>query len=182
MTINALADALTFTENAIAGVGPDQWDAPTPCSEWNVRELVNHTIGAVWTFGAAAAGTQPPSGGEGPDFTKTDPAAQFRKAADAALDAWPQAVDGIVNLGAEMPGSVALGINLLDTLTHGWDIAKATGQPTVLPAEAAEAALAASHVAVDDDARASAGFAPAVDPGPEPSPTDALVGFLGRQP
>ncbi|MFJ4653279.1 maleylpyruvate isomerase N-terminal domain-containing protein [Nocardia sp. NPDC088792] len=23
---------------------PDQWDWPTPCTEWNVRQLVNHMV------------------------------------------------------------------------------------------------------------------------------------------
>ena len=47
MTVQDLAVAFTFTEAAIAGVKPDQWADPTPCSEWNVRELVNHTIAAL---------------------------------------------------------------------------------------------------------------------------------------
>lgn len=181
MTIDALTEAFNFTGRAIDGVGPDQWDNPTPCSEWNVRELVNHTIGAVLTFAAAAAGSEPPNG-ETRDFTQADPGAAFRRAAEAAGAAWPDAVGGMVTLGAEMPGSAAVGINLLDTLTHGWDIARATGQSATLPEASAAAALAASHQTVSEEARGTAGFAPAVDPGPDPSATDALVAFLGRQP
>src|SRR5262249_9705380 len=26
----------------LAAVAPEQWTGPTPCSEWNVRQLVNH--------------------------------------------------------------------------------------------------------------------------------------------
>ena len=32
------------------GVGEDQWGAPTPCADWDVRELVNHVAGEdLWT-------------------------------------------------------------------------------------------------------------------------------------
>ena len=34
----------------VRAVAPDQWDGPTPCTDWNVRELVNHVVGEdAWT-------------------------------------------------------------------------------------------------------------------------------------
>ncbi|MGZ4504808.1 MAG: maleylpyruvate isomerase N-terminal domain-containing protein, partial [Nocardioidaceae bacterium] len=39
----------TWTDR-LARVRPDQWDAPTPCTEWSVRDLVNHVVGEDrWT-------------------------------------------------------------------------------------------------------------------------------------
>jgi uncharacterized protein (TIGR03086 family) len=32
-----------FTER-LAQIGPEQWSAPTPCTEWDVRALVNHVV------------------------------------------------------------------------------------------------------------------------------------------
>src|SRR2546427_13190602 len=34
----------------VTGVGSRQWSAPTPCSDWDVRALVNHVVGEErWT-------------------------------------------------------------------------------------------------------------------------------------
>lgn len=34
----------------IEAVGDDQWELPTPCSDWDVRTLVNHIVAEnLWT-------------------------------------------------------------------------------------------------------------------------------------
>ena len=43
------ARALDATRRFIAGIAPEQWELPTPCDEWNLRELVGHVMyGTVW--------------------------------------------------------------------------------------------------------------------------------------
>ena len=178
-----LTDALdlTFrhTHGVIAGVRPDQLDNKTPCAEWTVRDLLTHQIGVVAGMAAAA------SGAPRPDFKlSADPAAQFAQVSAAALEAWraPGALDQIVNGGpGPMPGRVLAGINLLDTATHSWDLAMATGQPTELPDEVAEAALEAAHTIVSDELRAGR-FGPEVTAPKSADATTQLVAFLGRTP
>jgi len=80
-----------------------------------------------------------------------------------------------------MPGRALAGINLLDTATHTWDLATATGQDPTLPDDVAVAALEASRMIVSDDIR-SGRFGAEVPATPGASPTDQLVSFLGRQP
>src|SRR4029079_345357 len=42
-TVEAWADRVN-------AVGADQWDEPTPCRDWTVRDLVNHVVGEDrWT-------------------------------------------------------------------------------------------------------------------------------------
>ena len=37
----------------VNAVADDQWDAPTPCRDWTVRDLVNHVVGEDrWTVPA----------------------------------------------------------------------------------------------------------------------------------
>ncbi len=177
--IDALEQTFQHTDVVIGNVRPDQYDDPTPCSEWVVRDLLSHTIGVVSGLGAAAAGDPPSEFALG-----TDPAAQFREAAAAALIAWrtPGVLDKIVDAGpGPMPGRVLAGINLLDTATHTWDIATATGQPAQLPAGVAEAALEAGRAIISPEIRPGR-FGPEVSAPTTAGPTEQLVAFLGRQP
>ena len=181
-TIDALAQTFDHTTIVIGGVRPDQMDAATPCSEWDVRALLTHTVGVVTNIGNGVRGGEMID----PNAIALDDnvEAQFRTAAASTLAAWRvTGLDAEVNIGAgPMPASVAAGINLLDTTAHAWDIARATGQSDELPADLAIAALAAAQLVVDDDTRKFAGIDAAVAVGPDATPTEALVAFLGRTP
>ena len=72
------------------------------------------------------------------------------------MAAWrtPGVLDRVVDAGpGPMPGRVLAGINLLDTATHTWDLATATGQPAELPEPVAVAALEASGEIVSPELR-----------------------------
>src|SRR5688572_27004155 len=95
--IGSLDEAFTHAHGVIAGVRPDQYDGKTPCEEWTVRDLLEHMVGVVAGLGAAAAGEKPE------EFALAeDPAAQFEKAAAAALAAWrtPGVLDRVIDGGA----------------------------------------------------------------------------------
>ena len=51
-----IADGFTAR---LGGVRDDQWDAPTPCTEWSVRDLVVHVIGTHGSLVAMVTGTEP---------------------------------------------------------------------------------------------------------------------------
>jgi uncharacterized protein (TIGR03086 family) len=176
---DALEQTFQHAHGVIGNVRADQYDAPTPCPEWAVRDLLSHAIGVVAGLGAAAAGTPPTPFELGPD-----PAAQFQQAAEATLAAWrtPGVLDKIIDAGpGPMPGRVLAGINLLDTATHIWDIATATGQPAQLPTDVATAALEVSRATISADIRPGR-FGPEIAAPPGAGPTEQLVAFLGRQP
>jgi len=182
-TLKLLARTFESTGRIVAGVRPDQMGAPTPCREWDVRALLDHAIGVIAGFAAAAAGEDP--SGEPPTIGH-NPQPAFDTAARATLDAWhrPGALEGMCTIahGITVPAQVAAGINLIDTLVHGWDLARATGQDSSLDPELATAALEISRQVVTDDIRTSGAFGPAVPVADAASPTEALVAFLGRHP
>jgi uncharacterized protein (TIGR03086 family) len=165
----------------IAGVRPAQYDDPTPCEEWNVRDLLSHMIGVVVGLGAAASGADP-AGGD-PFVLADDPAAQFSAAAEAAMGAWrtPGVMESMVNIRAgSMPGRMAASINLIDTATHTWDLAVATGQPAGLGDELAPAVLEVARATISSGLRAGR-FGPELEAPADASATERLVAFLGRK-
>lgn len=181
--LTALAKTFDHTHGVIAGVRADQMADPTPCTQWDVSALLGHAFGVVAGIGGAVRGDAPPPDGAG-FVLADDPAAQFRALADRTLAAWTNAdLAGEMNIGAgPMPGSAALSINLLDTATHSWDIARATGQPEDLPDDLASLVLEICQGFVTDEIRTFAGFDPAVTVPADASATTKLVAFLGRTP
>lgn len=180
-TLDALAQTFDHTESVIAGVRPDQMTAATPCAEWDVRSLLTHTVGVVANIGNGVRGGEmfDPNG----IALEDDVARQFRDAAASTLAAWHAVgLDGEANIGAgPMPASMAANINLVDTTTHAWDIARATGQAEEIPGELAGSVLAAAQGFLNDDIRSFAGIGPAIPVGADATPTQALVAFLGRR-
>src|SRR3954451_24069011 len=175
--VDALEQTFQHTQGVIANVRADQYDNPTPCSDWDVRAVLSHMIAVVDGMGAAV------SGAARPEFTLgSDPAGQFREASTATIAAWrtPGVMDKVIDGGpGPMPGRVLAGINLLDTATHTWDVAVATGQPAQLPAGVAEAALEASRATISAEIRPGR-FGPELDANSAVGPTEQLVAYLGR--
>ena len=181
--LTALSQTFDHTHRVIAGVRADQISNATPCTEWDVKALLGHALGVVAGFGGAVRGDAPPAG-DAAFVLADDPAAQFRGLADATLAAWKKAdLNSEINIGAgPMPGTAALSVNLLDTSTHAWDIARATGQPEDLPEELATLVFGICQGFVTNDIRKLAGFAPVVALADNASTTSKLVAFLGRKP
>ena len=54
--VDQLAQLLDGAQRLIAGVRGEQWTAPTPCTDWTVRDLVNHIVRGNRLFAAALRG------------------------------------------------------------------------------------------------------------------------------
>jgi len=82
----------------------------------------------------------------------------------------------------EMPGPGLAGFTTLDILVHGWDLAKATGQPTDLDGRLAAHVLGfAAQALATPDSRAGR-IGPAVPAAANAPVTSRLAAFLGRHP
>ena len=80
-----------------------------------------------------------------------------------------------------VPGSVVLGVHLAENLTHGWDLATATGQdPEADPALVAPA-YATMQQALPATGREGFPLDAPVEPAADAGPTERLANWSGRR-
>lgn len=180
--------ALDAAHEMIASASPAALAKPTPCTEWDVRGLIEHMIGVVQSFATAFGGgaLTPPTAQSTAGLAGDNPATAYRQAADALMQALgkPGALDQSVRLPfGEMPGNQAINIVIGDQSIHTWDLAKALGKPFTIDDDLATGILAMMHGLLTPDRRGPGkGFAQEV-PCPEgASVQDRLLAFSGRQP
>ncbi len=142
--------AMASTKRYIDGVRPAQWTAPTPCTEWDVKQVANHVIGENLWAGELFNGRTIDQVGtrfDG-DLAGDDPAATYGRSVNAARTAveTPGAMNMTCHLSfGDYSGADYAGQLFMDLLIHGWDIAKATGQDTHLDADLVAACLPIAH-------------------------------------
>jgi uncharacterized protein (TIGR03086 family) len=183
-----MASAAAQTARAVSGAaeGGTRKDQGTPCADWDLRTLLNHTI--LWTSYSAERRAYGESVAEdlmSKDFT-ADPGyaetyqAQIAKAVAAWSDpeAWTREL-GV--MGNTTPAADVAAMLIMEMVLHGWDVARATGQDYQCDETLARAVLATVE-AQGDLFRQYQGFAAAV-PVPGDAPTfDRVLGLSGRDP
>ena len=183
MATEALEQAIATTRAVLPAVSKEQLGDDTPCAQWKVSELINHIVGGQYFFEAGAKG-EPPA--EGTDFSATDFVSAFDEGAQRSLAAFR--ADGVMEKMltlpfGQMPGAAFVGIAATDTFTHGWDLAKATGQSTDLAPELAGQLLAGAKQFIQPAFRSESGavFGMEQQAPAGASKADELAAFLGRK-
>ena len=168
----------------------DQWELPTPCTEWNLRELVEHMTLENRGFAAAARG-------EGQDRSPWtlrdfgDLRADYAESAEAVMAAFgePGVLERdfrlpLIDPERVFPGKQAVSFHLLDYVVHGWDVAASLRQPVDYPAGLVAMVREIADREVPDGPRRlrpDASFKPAL-PGYTDAPWESLLALLGREP
>jgi uncharacterized protein (TIGR03086 family) len=166
-----LSRALDQAGDALAAVHADDLDKPTPCADWNVRDLAVHLASGPARFLQMARG-------EKVDWSATPHvpdgtwATTFRAGADDLIHHWHGQPDD------EVAGA---GWQTAEIAVHTWDLVRAIGRADDLDHEVAEAGLSFLQQGLTDENRGSV-FGPPV-PVPEDAPAyDRLAAFAGRTP
>jgi uncharacterized protein (TIGR03086 family) len=186
-TTDLLADVLAELAPVVGGVSDGQLHDPTPCTEYDVGQLREHVLGwlAIFAAGFADPAGQAPRASTDGYQVPADPAAEVRAAASTITEAIRGgAASRPLRLGGSgMPGDMALSMILWEYQVHGWDLARATGQPWSPPAAAAEESLvfAPGMLTSDYQGEGKAFGEPIPVPGAA-APLDRLLGLSGRDP
>ena len=179
--VEQLGRAFDAVAGLISNIRADQWSAPTPCTDWTVRQVVNHLTGMNRVFAALLA-SQPPPPRPSADHIEDDPAGAYRHSAAALQAAFGR--PGVLERTYQGPlgsatGAERLKIRLYDLLAHGWDLAQATEQPAGLPDDLAAQSLVFARTQLTDQARPGR-FGPAQIVADQAPAIERLVAFLGR--
>jgi uncharacterized protein (TIGR03086 family) len=179
-TMQQVADQL---KRVAAGVDVKQLDAPTPCENWTVRDLMNHLAGGAAMLGTGLRdGSIPDEEASAMmgDMLGGDPVGAINRQADFFVGVLngPNKIDETVTLPfGVMPGTVALDIAIVDVTVHTWDLARATGQDTDF--DVAGPASVAEKV-ITPDWRAPGIFGPEQQVPSGACQADQLAAYAGR--
>ncbi|WP_043619716.1 TIGR03086 family metal-binding protein [Nonomuraea candida] len=186
-----LGSAAREVVRLLDGVTEDRLNDPTPCDGTSVAALLDHLMGLSLAFTWAARKITPPEGATGPSARaeRLDP--QWRtllpQRLDELVESWrdPKAWEGTAEAGGVTMPADQLGVVALDELVlHGWDLARATGQPFTCTPEDTEAVLAFTRESAQpgQEAGREGLFGPVVEVPEDAPPFDRALGFAGRNP
>ena len=176
--------AAALVDATVSTVRPDQFDGPTPCTEWTVRQLLNHIVTGNLIFVSLATGEPGPD--RSVDHLGDDHVASLRASLDALGRAFgePDFPDReVATPFGPGTGAVLIEMRLNEFVVHSWDVARATGQSTELDPDLAEMSLASlQRSALLARARGEGGPFGVEQPAPDGAgAADRLAAYLGRR-
>jgi len=179
--------AMAQTGTVVEAVEPAQLTLPTPCSEYDVRALLSHMVGGlnrIAIVGEGGDGLAVPARADGVPDDGWLPAYQAARSRVTAAWADNAKLDALVEVPwGKVPGRIAVSGYVQEILTHGWDLARATGQPTELDPELASWVLAVAQRILPPEPRGGEiPFGPVVPVPPDTAPYAQLAAWLGRHP
>ncbi len=181
-----MAAAAAEDTRVVAGATTCPLDGPTPCTDWDLRTLLNHTI--LWTAYSAerrARDEKLPEELTSTDFTaQPDYAQAYAAQIDQAVAAWSEPgawTRELAMMGTPTPSADVGALLVAEMVLHGWDIARATGQD--YHCDGPVLAAAAQAVAANAELfRQYQGFAAPVEVAPDAPEFDRLLATSGRDP
>ena len=183
MTVT-IDDALDMADKVVKKVATADMDAPTPCSQWNVRELVNHMLYELAWVPELLAGKTVAQVGDSldGDLIGKDLQHAWRANAQTVRTATKLAPpEKVVHLSyGNLPASEYLAEVAGDIVIHTWDLAKGIGVDFHIPENTAKAIFERTRTHISDW-RAKGLVSDEV-----PTPADAsaearLLGLFGRK-
>lgn len=169
--VRVLVRALDQAGDVLDHVHPDNTDAPTPCTDWNVGALAAHLVATPGNFLTMMRGEQPDWSAPPPELSGGW-GGEFRVHADDLAHHWHE-------LDGDPP--VPAGMQVAELAVHTWDLATALGRPTSeLDPEVARVAVEFLRASLKPEMRGNVFGAERPAP-PGAGPYEELAAFAGRE-
>lgn len=185
--LDLIRRTIAETDRLVQALDAHQLSIQTPCTDWTVRDLINHITGGSTMFAVCVEEGSVPDdllgqlmGGDnlGDDFKGAWKAASQRAVVAFGL---PGAMEKMVTLPfGTMPASIALNIAVFDVTTHACDLASVTGQ-TIVDTDLLDAALIVGKQMIGPEMRAPGVFDPEQPCADDAPVTQKLLAFAGRK-
>ena len=174
-----LAAAAERTVPVVHGIDDKQLSDPTPCAQFQVRDLVNHLFQVVVNFQALATKGEADFGAK-PNFLEGDWRGRFADETRRLVEAWsePAALEG-TSPRFGLPQTAVANLVLVDLTVHGWDLSRGTGQ-AYTPSPEVVAVVTPFTERMAPLARERGTFAAMTDFPPDADEFTRLLSFTGR--
>jgi uncharacterized protein (TIGR03086 family) len=185
------ADTLDLYKRAIDEFGryvkavtDDQLHNSTPCTDWDVHDLLNHLVCETsWVAPLMAGKTVDEVGDEFEgDLLGDDPVSAWESAKDAALDACGEegALERVVHVSfGDIPAEVYVAQLWADLLIHSWDLARGIEADDTLDPELVEICYAMSKP-MEDFLKTTGSFGEKIEPPEDADLQTKLLAVFGR--
>jgi len=181
-----LATAIRIGGETIAAVRPDQLHRPTPCTDYDVEQLLGHMVFALHNLTRVGRGEAHHDVSYFSDSIDGDWVATWAAASREAQDVWsdPAKFEQLHEFAfATLPGVVALAIYASEVTTHTWDLARAIDVAPAWDDHVITVALRAMTEGLPAEPRGGEmPFGPVVAIAADAPLVDQLVAWTGRRP
>ncbi|NEW40844.1 TIGR03086 family protein [Nocardia cyriacigeorgica] len=183
-------ESVRLCRGVVARVAPHRLADPTPCAEWDLRDLLHHMAVQNRGFAAAAAGHGKEYDWWRKEFAD-DPIADCLSSCDEVVTAF--AAEGVldrpwslpdITTDTTIPGSTAINFHLVDSVVHAWDVARAIGEQIDIDPDLAAISQRIADKVPTGSIRIEPGaaFGPDLPTTAEDSALDRTLRLLGRSP
>ncbi|GAA5054997.1 TIGR03086 family metal-binding protein [Nocardia callitridis] len=191
MSSHPVLPVLDNLARVVVATTPEQEHTPTPCTGLDVVALRQHLLGGMGYFSLAFAD---PAGDQRPDprayAGPTEAAVLVAELEQLSTTVRTALADGVESvlvqvpaLGGTFQGDYVLSMLAAETVVHGWDLARATGQEWDPSPAASELAYSLLADQIKPEFRGEGlPFAHEVPVSADASALDRLLGFAGRSP
>jgi uncharacterized protein (TIGR03086 family) len=177
-----LERAARYALASLGAVTDDGLAAPTPCSAWDLRDLLDHLADSadaltdlIATHRTSVVSTQP---------VQDNPIAAVRRRTRSLIEACRSAdrADGFCEIGDRLVlVGTAAGVGAIELAVHGWDVARACRIDRPVPDPLARTLRYLAADVVPPDGRWPE-FGVPLAVRPPSSASDRLLAYLGRDP